>query len=773
MKLQNFKPYAKFGLLLIYLISFVGNTYAYTDRNSTNNLSKPGGIALSWDDSGHIDSCYQYLSMFQKYNATCTMNVNRLKTQNEINELNALHFAGWEIASHGYDHIDSRIFLNNSTPPMFLNEEIFPSILEVSSYNYPVYTFVYPYSSRNATTDAVLAPYFRTLRTIAPHIVNGNVNETALAYYKWDDAQLLYGIEIDDQSSVSLQSIEYGIDHAIKTGTVLVLYGHYIAPNVTIQYETSTSRLDSILNYTKQDGGVFYHLGDLGNSSWTPLPRFSNITANYIVSTKSLLAGENVTFVDSSINQTTELLDFGDGSPMSNTTNITHTYITPGIYTVNLTVKNDVFSDSMLQKITVIQPSIPGANFTSNCTIGSQPLNIAFTDTSTGFPTSWSWDFGDNYLSTSQNPVHEYSNVGNYSITLTVANNKGSNFIQKVKYIEVLLHLTKLPQSLSSNFSSNIISGNIPLTVQFNDTSIGSPTSWDWDFGDGYTSNEQNPAHTFFSAGTYDVNLTVSRVNETDSKTGIITAQSQSNSNGDSSGGSSHSSSGGAGGSPEPQNNVEAKEISQAFVVNGQSIKFEFPQKTTPVIYIGFDSKKTSGKTTTIAEMLKAKSTLVSGLPSDEVYKYLNIWVGNNGFATPSNIENTVVCFKVEKSWIQDKKIDKSSIALNRYSDKKWDSLPTNLSGDDNKYSYFTAKTPEFSPFAITGKTKVTQTEIQPVAENKTLTNQQENTTASVEQTTKQKQSSNTSEKASTKTPDFEIASSIVCLISIFLYKRR
>jgi hypothetical protein len=50
--------------------------------------------------------------------------------------------------------------------------------------------------------------------------------------------------------------------------------------------------------------------------------------------------------------------------------------------------------------------------------------------------------------------------------------------------------------------------------------------------------------------------------------------------------------------------------------------------------------------------------------------------------------------FKVDKSWIQDKKIDKSSITLNRYSDKKWNQLPVTLLSEDNKYLYFTAKTP-------------------------------------------------------------------------------
>ena len=54
------------------------------------------------------------------------------------------------------------------------------------------------------------------------------------------------------------------------------------------------------------------------------------------------------------------------------------------------------------------------------------------------------------------------------------------------------------------------------------------------------------------------------------------------------------------------------------------------------------------------------------------------------------------------------------------YSDKKWDQLPTNLSGEDNQYLYFTAQTPGFSSFAITGKMKASRTEIQPAAGTKT-----------------------------------------------------
>jgi PGF-pre-PGF domain-containing protein len=191
-------------------------------------------------------------------------------------------------------------------------------------------------------------------------------------------------------------------------------------------------------------------------------------------------------------------------------------------------------------------------------------------------------------------------------------------------------------------------------------------------------------------------------------------------------------------------------------------------------VYVSFDSKKTAGKTTTIAEMLKGKSTLVSGLPADETYKHLSIWVGNGGFATSKNIEKAVICFKVEKSWIKDKKIDISSITLNRYSEKKWNQLPTSLLSEDDKYLYFTAQTPGFSPFAIAGKRTATGTEIQsitetkaqPAAVNETQTKTNTGTTAANTQQSPEK-------KESASTLGFEIVCGIISLLVVVLYKRK
>jgi predicted outer membrane repeat protein len=83
---------------------------------------------------------------------------------------------------------------------------------------------------------------------------------------------------------------------------------------------------------------------------------------------------------------------------------------------------------------------VPSANFTSNVTNGTAPLNVQFNDTSNGTPTSWSWDFGDGSNSTDENPVHNYTKAGTYSVSLTAGNDAGNSTITQTNYITVLLN---------------------------------------------------------------------------------------------------------------------------------------------------------------------------------------------------------------------------------------------------------------------------------------------------------------------------------------------
>jgi PKD repeat protein len=80
------------------------------------------------------------------------------------------------------------------------------------------------------------------------------------------------------------------------------------------------------------------------------------------------------------------------------------------------------------------------------------------------------------------------------------------------------VELWRLPAATlpSASFAAFPVAGPVALTVTFSDFSTGDPDGWLWDFGDGDTSTEQNPAHTYTAIGTYTVTLTVSNTLGTD-----------------------------------------------------------------------------------------------------------------------------------------------------------------------------------------------------------------------------------------------------------------
>ncbi len=166
----------------------------------------------------------------------------------------------------------------------------------------------------------------------------------------------------------------------------------------------------------------------------------------------------------------------------------------------------------------------PVADFSGSPTSGEAPLTVSFTDLSTNNPASWSWDFGDGGTSSAQNPSHEYTAAGTYTVTLTASNCAGSDIESKVDYITVTEPVCNETTPVA-DFSGSPTSGDAPLTVSFTDLSTNNPTSWSWDFGDGGTSTAQNPSYEYTAAGTYSVTLTASNCAGSDivTKTDYIT----------------------------------------------------------------------------------------------------------------------------------------------------------------------------------------------------------------------------------------------------------
>lgn len=152
----------------------------------------------------------------------------------------------------------------------------------------------------------------------------------------------------------------------------------------------------------------------------------------------------------------------------------------------------------------------PIAGFYGTPTAGVGPFSVSFVDTSANNPTKWAWTFGDGGADTTENPVHAYSTVGSpttYTVQLIATSSSGTSTTIQNNYITVIPPI--LP---SAGFYASPTSGDGAFNVNFVDTSMNFPASWNWNFGDGSTTNTENPMHIYSAVAaptSYTVQLIV------------------------------------------------------------------------------------------------------------------------------------------------------------------------------------------------------------------------------------------------------------------------
>jgi YVTN family beta-propeller protein len=365
-------------------------------------------------------------------------------------------------------------------------------------------TKVYVANARNnnvsvidTTTNTVIA----TVYVYNPHVIAANPN-----------GKKVYVTGIFDISV---------IDTATNTITATMpggfAEGIAVSPDGKKLYVTNSDSHVSVIDTATNKVTTTIKVGDYPMAFGqfiSPLSPFANFSASPIEGKAPL----TVAFTDKSIRSPTKWKwTFGDGAS-STQQNPTHKYSKVGRYTVTLTATNDKGGNTATKTdyIKVVTKSV--ANFTSSVTYGKAPFYVAFTDTSTGIPTGWKWNFGDGASSTQQNPTHKYSKAGIYTVSLTVNNVVGSSKKTKPNYITAV-------EKPVAEFSAKPTEGKAPLSVAFYDTSKGSPIKWKWSFGDGKTSTQQNPMHKYSKAGKYKVALTATNNNSSNTvtKTDYIT----------------------------------------------------------------------------------------------------------------------------------------------------------------------------------------------------------------------------------------------------------
>jgi len=213
-----------------------------------------------------------------------------------------------------------------------------------------------------------------------------------------------------------------------------------------------------------------------------------------------------VNFENLSTSASTFIWNFGDGSPTTTEASPSHTFTTPGIYTVTLIAENDgtcMNSDTTTIHIIVKDEEIE-ANFTYDILDSCFSHKVRFNNSSSAIPGSspiYKWYFGDGSEFTGPNPPdHTYASMGTYTVTLVMndpmACNSPDTVTQTISFNSNLVEA----DFIGGNFCSS------DNSISFVNTSENA-SSYLWNFGDGNTSTETSPTHTYTEPGAYTVTL--------------------------------------------------------------------------------------------------------------------------------------------------------------------------------------------------------------------------------------------------------------------------
>lgn len=209
--------------------------------------------------------------------------------------------------------------------------------------------------------------------------------------------------------------------------------------------ETSTSRNPA---HTFSIAGAYTVKLTVANASGSKnvsktITVVSGLAASFTYSPSSPLAGQAVQFTDTSTGAPTAWQwNFGDGST-STARNPSHVFDGTATYTVTLRVSNNSGSKSTTRMINVLPASTLIVSFTYSPSSPNPGQAVQFTDTSTGAPTSWQWDFGDGATGNVRNPSHVFSTAASYTVTLTLRNDTDSNSASRT--INVMPAITLIP----------------------------------------------------------------------------------------------------------------------------------------------------------------------------------------------------------------------------------------------------------------------------------------------------------------------------------------
>ena len=598
------------------------------------------------------------------------------------------------------------------------------------------YTIQYNDSvGNNGTQNSVII----TINDTAPPYASGEVpaNNTSAS----DNTPLISVNITDNASGVNPDSIVMKVNGSTVTPKITPIAGGYNVSNQTITPFSHIQVVNVTVNATDNNSNILNFSWSFNVDGDAPIVINPDATPVTIESNGTDTTNLSVFATDSfsGINSVSINLSTIGGSATAKMTNSSGTYwiITNATGAVNDTyslpvnatdnagnsntsVSITLYVNDTTKPILSDNTPLSGTNYTA------PTISINATDKGSGINTSsanmtvndvqvllvnTSSGFTFNFTNTTA----AYNHGDTVNVTFNVSDNEGhttnTSWMFYIDTAAPTIAITSPADGYSTTASSITVTGTVngtgsPPTMKVNGVTAANTTN-----NTVFNGTFSATASLNVGQNTIYANVTDAAGNTTSTHINVTRTTSTTTSSG---GGG-----GGGGTSGEDFNNIAETQTRRVSIFKGDNVSYSFENTVNPIININFTAKVSAGKVASKIEVLRNTSTMVDTPAPGRVYKNINIWVGNYGWATENNIGDMTISFTVPLDWITSNNIDKGSIALYRYNDDSWERLPTSWTSRNENSITFTSSTPGFSPFAISGETVSTPAVI-PIAHNTT-----------------------------------------------------